>query len=401
MKIVELNTFCGTGSTGRIALQIADTAAKHGAQTVIGFGAGDVPPQAETYALRIGGKIGRKWHGALRKLLDAEGYGSAHATRKLIVFLKAFQPDVIHLHNIHGCYLNHRLLFRYLRACGVPVIWTLHDCWPFTGHCAYFDRIGCNLWQTECHNCPQKHSYPTCIGPDGSRRNFRRRRTLFTAVAKLTLVTPCEWLRELLRYSFFKNTPARVVYNGVDLKTFAPTESDLRKRYGITERYLVLAVASEWEERKGLAYLPALAGKLGKDYRMAIIGLTQAQVDALPKSILGLTRTANVTELAQWYTAADCLVNPTLEDNMPMVNLEALACGTPVVAFDTGGCAEAIGDDCGIVVPKGDAETLLNAVQQVAPRREALRAACLARAERFSGDSSANDYWALYQEVVQ
>lgn len=401
MKIVELNTFCGTGSTGRIALQIADTAAGHGAQTVIGFGAGDVPPQAETYALHIGGKAERKWHGAIRKLLDAEGYGSILATRRLIAFLTEFQPDVIHLHNIHGCYLNHKLLFQYLHRCGIPVVWTLHDCWPFTGHCAYFDKIGCSLWQTECHHCPQKHSYPACIGIDGSRRNFRRRRALFTSVPKLTLVTPCEWLRELLQHSFLNRITAKVIYNGVDIETFKPTASSLRERYGIAERHLVLAVASEWEERKGLPYLPTLAEQLGADYRVAVIGLSQAQADALPKTMIGLTRTANVRELAQWYTAADCLVNPTLEDNMPMVNLEALACGTPVVAFNTGGCAEAIGDDCGAIVPKGDERALLNAVKWIAPNKEALSAACFARAERFSSENSANAYWALYQEVIQ
>jgi len=401
MKIVQLNTFCGTGSTGRIAVQIAKTAAEHGAQGVVGFGAGSVPEEAETYALRIGGPVGRKWHGALRKLLDAEGYGSVCATRRLIAFLREYQPDVVHLHNLHGCYVNHRLLFAYLRKANVPVLWTLHDCWAFTGHCAYFDLAGCNRWRTVCHRCPQKKSYPVCVGIGGSRRNFRRKRRLFTSVPNLTLVAPCAWLRGLVSQSFLAGVPSRVIYNGVDRAQFRPVESDIRARYGIEERYLVLAVASEWEERKGLKYLPRLAGKLGAEYRVAVIGLTREQANALPANMLGLTRTADADELTKWYSAADCVVNPTLEDNMPMVNLEALACGTPVVAFDTGGCPEAVNEACGAVVPKGDGQALCEAVLNVAPRKAELRPACLAQVERFDSQKSAEAYWALYQEVTK
>ncbi len=400
MKIFELNTFCG-GSTGRIAVDIADYAAKQGAQTVLGFGAGNVSPQTEAYALRVGGKPGRKWHAALRKLLDAEGYGSVWATHQLIGFLKQYQPDVIHLHNLHGCYINHRLLFHYLQKANVPVLWTLHDCWAFTGHCAYFDRVGCERWKTECHDCPQKHAYPESVGLDGSRRNYRRKRALFTSLPNLTLVAPCGWLTERLADSYLAGLPVRVVYNGVDLNRFKPTASELRERYTLGKKRLVLAVASEWEERKGFAYLPQLARRLGDRYKLAVIGLSQAQTDALGGMALSIPRTESAEELAAWYSAADCFVNPTLEDNMPMVNLEALACGTPVVSFDTGGCAEAITPACGIVVPKGNIEALVAAIQKLALQKEQLQNACLLQAERFSAECSAAGYWELYQEATR
>lgn len=401
MKIVQLNTYCGSGSTGRIAVDIARYASRQGAETVIGFGAGTVPEDAQVYALRIGGKLDRKWHGAIRKLLDMEGYGSILTTRRLIGFLKEYQPDVIHLHNLHGCYLNHRLLFRHLRAAGIPVVWTLHDCWPFTGHCAYFDYVGCERWKTECHHCPQRNTYPVCIGPDGSRRNQRRRRRLFAAVPAMALVAPCGWLRELAAQSFLRETPCRVIYNGVNRTLFQPTENKLREAHGITQPHLVLAVASEWEERKGLRYLPELAERLGPDYRLALIGLTQEQIASLPAGILGFTKTSSPTELAAWYTAADCLANPTMEDNMPLVNLEAMACGTPVVVFRTGGCPECVTDACGAVVPKGDVAAMAQAVRRVCERRGAYREACLAQAERFDGGNSAQAYWELYQEVTR
>ena len=399
MRIIELNTYCGTGSTGRIAVEIADYAAHQGAETIIGFGTGDVPTGAATYALRVGGIWDRKWHSLIRKLFDAEGYGSVHATKKLIDFFNVYQPDVIHLHNIHGCYLNHRLLFDYLRASKIPVIWTLHDCWPFTGHCAYFDYVGCDKWKTRCGCCPQLRSYPTCIGLDGSARNFRRRENLFASLPELTLVTPCEWLQQLLGKSALKTVPSRVIYNGVNRSVFRPVASHLREKHSLTKPYLALAVASEWEERKGLRYLAPLADALGQDYHVVVLGLTEEQIAALPQNLLGIPRTPNTRELAQWYSAADCLVNPTMEDNMPLVNLEAMACGTPVAVFATGGCPEAVDAETGIVVPKGDVPALTEAVKALCCRKAECQAACLLRAEQFDSQRTAQAYWALYREV--
>ena len=401
MRMVELNTYCGSGSTGRIALDIADYAANQGADTIIGFGTGAVTPEAEIFALRIGGRTERKWHGAIRKFFDMEGYGSQQATRRLIAFLKEYQPDVIHLHNIHGCYVNHRLLFSYLRISNIPVLWTLHDCWPFTGHCAYFDYIGCERWKTGCYRCPQKASYPTCIGLDGSKRNYLRRKNLFTSLPKLMLIAPCEWMKGLLTNSFLHDVPVKVIYNGVNRGLYYPRESKLREKYGITVPYLALAVASEWEERKGFKYLPKLANKLGNDCKLVVIGLSYDQIAALPEGILGLPRTASTRELAQWYSTADCLVNPTMEDNMPLVNLEALACGTPVATFRTGGCPECITDVCGAVVEKGNVETLAKAVIRLCAAKSELRPACIAQAEHFDSQFCAKAYWDVYQEVTQ
>lgn len=401
MKILALNTFAGSGSTGRIALDIAQYAAGQGSETIIGFGAGDVPLEAQQFALRIGGRAGRKWHGALRKLLDGEGYGSLAATLRLISFLKVYRPDVVHLHNLHGCYLNHRLLFRALRASGVPVLWTLHDCWPFTGHCAYFDFIGCDRWQTACHHCPQLRGYPTCIGADGSARNYRRRRKLFTDVPNMTLAVPCRWMGELVSHSFLANHPVRVVYNGVNRDVFRPIPSDIRQKHGITEPYVALAVASEWEERKGVRHLPEIAASLGGEYRLVVLGLSKAQIEALPNGVLGLPRTASPRELVAWYTAADCFVNPTLEDNMPLVNLEAMACGTPVAVFATGGCPECIAKGCGIVAPRGDVPALVQAVQQLAPQKATMREACLAQAAAFDAMETAKNYFTLYGELCR
>lgn len=401
MRVYQLNTFCGIKSTGRIAWEIGKLVLEDGGAVRIGYGAGEPSAGSAPHSYRIGGRLGRKLHGALRKLADAEGLGSFWATRALIRDMKAFQPELIHLHNIHGAYLHLPTLFAYLQKAGKPVVWTLHDCWPFTGHCAYFDASGCTRWQTECCHCPSQKQYPVCVGLDGSRRNHRIKKRLFRKPANMTFAAPCQWLAELLKESHLKQYPCRVIYNGVDRQVFRPVASDLRQRYGLEGKKLVLAVASDWDERKGLPYLTEAAQKLGEDYRFVLIGLSPEQIAALPENMLGLGSTADPHELAAWYTAADCFANPTLEDNMPMVDLEALACGTPVAVFATGGCPEAITPECGIVVPKGDAEGLCNAIRELCSRSAAMQAACSQRSSLFDSGDTFRAYLELYKELCQ
>lgn len=399
MRVFQLNTYCGVKSTGRIALEIARLVEADGGACQIGYGVPGIPPEARPYACRIGWPWERKLHGTMRKLADAEGYGSVLGTMGLVREMERFAPDIVHLHNLHGCYLNLPLLFQALRRMNRPVLWTLHDCWPFTGHCAYFDHCGCERWRSGCHDCPQQRAYPVCIGLDGSRRNYRMKKRVFTQLERLTFAAPCEWMAGPLRDSFLGRYPVRVIPNGVNRETFRPTPGDVRARYGLGDARVVLAVASEWDERKGLRYLTQAARKLGEEYRFVVIGLDEAQINALPGGMLGLTRTRDAAELAAWYTAADCLANPTLEDNMPMVNLEALACGTPVAVFRTGGCPEAVDESCGRVVDKGDVEGLCGAIAGLCREKAALMPACLRRAERFDAQNTFRAYLSLYEEL--
>ena len=397
MKIIELNTYCGAGSTGRIALGLAQAVQADGGTCKIVYGAGDATPASAPYAVRIGNAFERKLHGALRKLLDAEGYGSWHATRDLISLIKRERPDVIHIHNLHGCYVNLRMLFAYLAKADIPVVWTLHDCWAFTGHCAYFDYARCERWKTQCANCPQKLGYPACVGWSGAARNYRHKRKCFTSVPRLQLVTPCDWLRDLLKDSYLRNIPARTIYNGVDRTVFHPTSAEM----SVGDGKIVLAVASDWDERKGLRFLPELAERLGAGYQVVALGLNDMQIASLPPTVQGLPRTGSPAELAAWYTAASCLANPTMEDNMPLVNLEALACGTPVVVFDTGGCSECVNESCGAVVPKGNVVAMSEQVKILCTRHEALRENCIQRAIEFDAKTCTEAYLSLYREVMK
>lgn len=401
MRIVQLNTFCGIKSTGRICTEIAKLVEADGGECLIGYGAGTVPKDDERFALRIGNTLERKVYSAARKLLDCEGYGSHAGTRQLIQALKTFQPELIHLHNLHGCYLNLKMLFNYLRQSQLPVLWTLHDCWPFTGHCAYFDYAGCERWQTGCHDCPQLKSYPVCYGLDGSKRNYAFKKKLFTSLENLHFVTPCRWMRKPLGRSFLSHYPIHTIYNGVDLERFHPEESDLRQRYGLTDKRIVLAVASDWDERKGLRYLVDGAQGLGEGYCFVIIGLSETQIGTLPSGMLGIGQTADVNELAAWYTTADCFANPSMEDNMPMVNLEALACGTPVAMFNTGGCPEAIDAQCGLVVQQGDTKALTDAIKALCESKALRQTACLERAAQFDSRHTFQSYVSLYKELCR
>ncbi|MEG0862899.1 MAG: glycosyltransferase [Clostridia bacterium] len=402
MRIFQLNTFCGIKSTGRITTEIAKLVEADGGACLIGFGAEQAPTELSRFAYRIGTPVERKLHGALRKLFDGEGYGSQLGTKQLIAKIEAFQPDLIHLHNLHGCYVNLRMLFRYLAKADIPVVWTLHDCWPFTGHCAYFDYAQCEKWQTICHHCPQQGSYPICLGMDGSKRNYAHKKKLFTALRHLTFVAPCEWMKQPLSHSFLGSHPVRVIPNGVNRQMFRPIEkSMLRERFHLQNKQIVLSVASEWDERKGLKFLWEAARSLGEDYCFVVIGLSQEQIAALPDGMLGIEHTKNAQELADWYSTADCLANPTLEDNMPLVNLEALSCGTPVAVFCTGGCPEALDASCGLVVEKGDVAALCKAIQTLCAQKASMRTACLLRAEAFDSERTFQAYLNLYKELCQ
>lgn len=364
MKVLMINVVCGIRSTGRICTDLATALEAQGHEVKIAYGRENVPEQFQEYAVRIGSDLDVKLHGVKARLFDGAGFGSKRATEKFIDWVKEYDPDVIHLHNIHGYYINAEVLFNYLKACGKKVIWTLHDCWAFTGHCVYFDYVGCDKWKTGCEHCPQKSEYPARIGPDMSRNNYVKKRELFTGISNMTLVTPSRWLADLLSESYMKEYPTRVIHNGVDTEVFKPTEGNVKERYNCQNKKIVLGVAAVWDKRKGLDYFVELSKMLDDSYQIILVGLSKEQIEKLPKNIIGIERTNNVEELAELYTAADVFVNPTLEDNYPTTNLEAIACGTPVITYATGGSPESA-EMHGVSVLKKDIAGLMTAIETV------------------------------------
>ena len=363
MKILLINVTCGTGSTGRICTDLAQALEAQGHEVKIAYGRDDVPEQFRRFAVRVVSEWDTMLHCANARLLDSSGFCSRMATQRFIRWVQEYDPDIIHLHNLHGYYLHVGVLFHYLRSCGKRIIWTLHDCWPFTGHCTYFDYVNCNRWKTGCFDCPQKKGYPVSQWRDRSRKNYQEKQLLFTGIPNMVLVTPSRWLAELVGQSFLGEYQTQVIHNGIDTAVFCPTESDIRQRLGCGDRRMVLGVAALWDRRKGLDAFITLSTMLPPEFQIVLVGLSQAQIDSLPENIIGLRATGSVNELAQLYSAATVFVNPTLEDNYPTTNLEAISCGTPVITYETGGSPESA-RLYGTAVPKGDVAAIARLLQE-------------------------------------
>ncbi len=366
MKIFMINSVAGIRSTGRICTDLAELLHQRGHTCRIAYGREQAPYFCKDYTVRVATKLGAYARFATGLVLDDQGKGARRATARLIREIKDYAPDIIHLHNIHGYYLNIKMLFDFLAKADIPVVWTLHDCWSFTGHCAYFDFVGCDKWKEgACGHCPAKTAYPPSLVFDRSAKNFKEKKELFTSVKNMTLVTPSDWLRGMAEESFLGKYGCVTVNNGIDLSKFKPTESNVKERLGIGDKKMILGVASIWEKRKGLEDFLALSGLIDDDWRIVLVGLNKKQIATLPENIIGIERTNSIGELAELYTAADVFVNPTHEEVFGLVNIEARACGTPVVTYRTGGSVEAVDEAYCRIVEKGDVEGLHKALLSV------------------------------------
>lgn len=336
MKIVQINSF-SNGSTGKIMMNIHKELQKQGFDSYVVWGRGR--KSENNHEIYLNDKIGVYFHALYARLTGKVGFASKRSTKKLLKRLDEIKPDIIHLHNIHGYYINIELLFNYIRENNIKVIWTLHDCWSFTGQCPYFTFVDCSKWKTQCDKCPMLNEYPKTL-KDNSRSNYLKKKKLFTGL-NITIVTPSEWLSKLVKQSFLKEYPVKVINNGIDLSIFKPIKSDFRKKYNIENKKIILGVAGVWDRRKGLSDFLELSKHLDNDkYQIVLIGLSKKQLNNLPSNIIGMTRTENQRQLVEIYSASDVLLNPTYEDNYPTVNIEALACGTAVLSYDTGGSIE-------------------------------------------------------------
>ncbi|MBO3341638.1 glycosyltransferase [Clostridium perfringens] len=364
MKVLQINSVCGVGSTGRIATDLYKVLEEQGHECVIAYGRGTAPEGIKT--IKIGTDFDNYMHVAKTRFFDKHGFGSTKATKEFIKKVKEYDPDVIHLHNIHGYYINIEILFDYLKKSNKKVIWTLHDCWSFTGHCSHFDYIGCDKWKDKCEKCPQKKEYPSSILKDNSNWNYEKKKQLFTSVNNMTIVTPSKWLSNLVKESFLNKYPIKVINNGIDLGIFKPTKSNFREKHNLQDKIIILGVASVWTEKKGFNYFIELASRLDDSFKIIMLGITEKQKKMLPNNILGIKKTNNTIELAEIYSIADFFVNTTLEENFPTTNLEAIACGTKVISFDTGGCNETIDyGKLGICIKKGDINELESKILKV------------------------------------
>lgn len=399
--LLQINTVVNTRATGRIAEEIGKFSLTKGWKSYIAYGRIDRPSESEL--IKIGSNLDVLIHGLKTRLFDTHGFGSRKSTLRLINQIKQLKPDIIHLHNLHGYYINIDILFNYLSSTRIPIVWTLHDCWAFTGHCSHFDLIGCNKWKTACFSCPQKNEYPESYLFDNSKRNFANKYKLFTSVNNLTIVPVSNWLGCLVKESFLKRYPQHLIYNGVNLEVFAPkNKNTIKIKLGIGNRFMLLGVASSWTIRKGFNDFISLSKLIKPDCVIVLVGLNNKQLKKLPSNIIGVSRTENIQELAEIYSAADLFLNLTYEDNFPTTNLESLACGTPVLTYNTGGSIESVSEKTGFIVEQGDLNAVIDTIKLVGSKGKlAYNVACRERAiSLYNKDERYIEYLNLYEMII-
>lgn len=397
-RIVEVN-LGNFGSTGGIMKNIARTAEARGDKVI------QIYPDSPSCKINDGDYIITSyfWQRVYQKLAFHLGFSGRFAyfeTKRCLKFIKSLKPDIIHFHNLHNEYINLPLVFRYIKKHNVKVVWTLHDCWAFTGHCPHFTMNKCDKWKIGCYKCDRYREYPASLF-DNSKKMYKLKKKWFTGVKDLTIVTPSEWLSNLVKQSFLGGYDVRVINNGIDLAVFKPTASDFRKKHGISEdKFVLLGVAFDWGKRKGLDVFTGLSKRLDeKKYQIVLVGTNEEIDRELPSNIISIHRTQNQTELAEIYTAVDLFVNPTREENYPTVNMEAIACGTPVITFNTGGSPECIDEKSGSVVECDDIDRMESEIMRICETAPFSKENCIGQSRKFDMNDCFKKYIDLYHEI--
>ena len=398
-KILAINSY-NHGSTGKVMIGIAETAAEKGYYVYTACpNSKSMKQNVRLNQFLIGSQFSRNLHILLSEWTGMNGCFSVLSTFFFLRKLDKISPELIHLHNLHNCYINIPMLFGYLKRKHIPVVWTLHDCWAFTGQCPHFTMAKCEKWKHGCNNCPTFQEYPESR-VDMTKNMWKLKKRWFTGVENLTIVTPSQWLADLVKQSFLKEYQVEVIHNGIDLNVFKPTESDFRKKYNCEGKFILLGVAFGWGIKKGLDVFIELAKLLDDRFQIVIVGSNEFLDKQLPNNIVSIHRTSNLKELAEFYTASDLFVNPTREEVLGLVNIEALACGTPVITFQTGGCPEILTQECGVVVKGYDVNVMYEEILRIYEHNPYSKEECQKRAKVFESKTKYAEYVALYSRKL-
>lgn len=401
-KLLIVGSSLNYGSPGKITENLGRLAHGNGWEVFQAHGLRYSNP-SELITHPVSSFIGEKIHAIYSFLFDGHGLASIRGTKTLIKWIEEICPDVIHLHNLHGYYLNYNILFSYLATLDTPIIWTLHDFWPITGHCVHFDNIGCDKWKTECSNCPQRGTYPKSLFLDKSKRNFNLKKKAFTSVKNMTIVPVSKWVGRIVAESFLGKYPIHPIYNGIDTEIFNITRSDLRKHLGLEDKFVLVGVAAPWYPLKGMNDYFELSKHLSSDFQIVMIGLTPKQIKTLPKEIIGVEKTRSQKELAAYYSMADVVLNLSYQETFGMTTVEGLACGTPGIVYNKTASPELITPNTGRVVEAGFMNELVNAILDIKNRGKlSFSKVCRERALTFfNKDKQFNEYIKLYNKVIK
>lgn len=397
MKVLQINSMAKYGCIARIASGINNAIIDKGYKSAIAFGRGSEPEDIET--IRIGTMKDVYIHTLYSRVFDKQGFASIEATKEFIKKMKDYSPDIVHLHNIHGNYINVQILFEGLKELNIPIVWTLHDCWAFTGHCVYYDYVNCDKWKKGCYKCTRKLDYPKSYIIDNSKENYKLKKEIFTSINNMVIVTPSKWLKREVEKSFLRKYRTYVINNGIDLNSFKYRKDNLKEKLGIKNEIVILGVANQWHEIKGFEEFVKLSNMLDTRFRLIMVGgISNKQRKKLSSNTIVINKTDSIEELARIYSTADIFLNPTHEDNFPTTNLEALACGAPVITFNTGGSVEVVDSKCGKVVNTFDELVdLLNTFE----KNHFERQDCINKSKDFNQLIKFKEYVNLYEEILK
>lgn len=403
MRLLQINVTANSGSTGRIAEGIGIAAQKAGFDSWVAYGRH--ANQSSSHLISIGSTIDHYKHAIGTRLFDNHGLASNKATVSFLRRVDEIKPDIIHLHNIHGYYLNYKILFRYLHEKSIPVVWTIHDCWPFTGHCAHFTICGCDKWKNGCFSCPQKQTYPSSYLFDRSKNNYIEKKKAFSSLKNMTLVSVSQWLDNLVSESFFKAFNHTYIYNGIDTSIFSPSSNSDMIRSKLVfkqDETMLLGVASVWNKPKGFQDFTELSKVLSPKQRIVLIGLTKKQIDTLPPNIIGIERTESTKLLAEYYSAADITLNLSREETFGLTTVEGFSCGTPGIGYNCTATPELFSQDTGYIVSPGDISGLLSCINCMCQRGKASYSkACRDYAlSHFCQEDRFQEYINLYRQIL-
>lgn len=399
-KLLQINVDANNGSNGSIARDIGSIALSKGWDSYIAYGRRAI--LCDSKLIRVGNPLDVKLHGIVTRLFDLHGLGSNLTTFLFIQKIKKIKPDIVHLHNIHGYYINYKLLFKYLTKEKIPIVWTFHDCWPFTGHCGYFEQYKCEKWKKQCYDCPATHNYPSSLFFDNSSYQYKLKKELFTAPHLIYVTTVSNWLSKLVKQSFFSKYPIKVIYDSIDTETFRPRESTLRQEYELSKKFVLLSAAANWTKTKGWDDYIKLSKMLPDDCVIMLLGVKDSEKEKLPKEIISVSRVEGKQKLAEYYSMADVLLNLSYQETFGMTTAEAMSCGTPGISYDVTACPELLTTETGVVVDAGDLEQVLNAIAVIKNNgKDKYIDKCRERAVKVFDSKKVNaEFFDIYNQIL-
>jgi len=398
MKVLQINAVYGRGSTGTIVRDIERLCFQNGIDCFVASPDKAVSKSRNGYI--IGNVMDHKLHALLCRIHGKQAYFSRLATRRFLRYVDGIKPDVVHLHNLHSNFINLNLLLSYLAEHDIRTIVTLHDCWFFTGGCFHYTAAGCDKWLSDCRNCPKKDADTPSVFSKRSARILADRKKYFSAIPRLVVTGVSDWMTGEGRKTFFGKRECLTIRNGIDLNVFKPTPSDFRKRLGLEDKFIILGPASKWLLPVNRPVLDYFAANMKSDEVLFLFGACQGGADGLPGNVCLYGYSTDREELAALYSMADVFANVSREDSLSLINVEAQACGTPVVTFDQTGLRETVNGVNGFCVKAGNARELYRAVQrlrELSVDKDAVREFV---SEKYESGKTYKSYRDIYEKTI-